>query len=275
MEIPTFKTKKELFDFLVKNRDEISDIKKSELHKADYFGYTNFESSLFKRVNKSFNAAEKSLDQDTEEFVYRTIIGNTYLWLDSHKDVHIPGIFTKSTKDNQAKIRHQHDHIQELNAKVGIFSKVYEKEVLWTDLGVNIAGYTTCLLADTKIVKQLNPSIFYQYKENQIDQHSVGMIYVNLFLCINDPDYKEEFANWNKYSTLVGNQDKLIASGYFWAITEAKLIEISCVTAGSNELTGIMEDKQEPTIKVTLDNEESPQSTQVEKVTKIFYSNYI
>ena len=71
------------------------------------------------------------------------------------------------------------------------------------------------------------------------------MQYVNILLCVNNPDYKAEFANWQKYYPLVGNSEKADELGYFYAVTEAKLKEISCVIAGSNELTPTLDTKED------------------------------
>jgi len=76
-----------------------------------------------------------------------------------------------------------------------------------------------------------------------INQHSVGMQYVKIDLAVNDPEEEEEYATWNKYKDEVINLEKAEEQGFFWAVTEAKLIEISCVIAGSNELTPTLETK--------------------------------
>ncbi len=263
MKIPDFATKEELFSYLVKNKADIINLKKSVTKFTDCFGVSNFEKGLIQSINKAVTT-------DTDE-IEKTIIGNTYNWMDSHDDMHIDGIFTKSIKDTGKNVLHLHDHQQMLAAKVGIPQKIYEEKVKWTDLGVDRSGSTTCLLMDSNIVKDLNPSIFYQYKTNQVTQHSVGMQYVNLFLCVNsiDPEYKEEFVNWNKFISLMGNPEKAIEQGYFFAITAAKLKEISCVTAGSNELTGMMQDK-EPGDSTLQDTTEPGNSTH----RKSIFSNF-
>ena len=60
-------------------------------------------------------------------------------------------------------------------------------------------------------------------------------------MAINDnrPDYAAEKEAWDKYYHMIANNNLADEKGYFWAVKEAKLIEISCVTDGSNELTGI------------------------------------
>jgi hypothetical protein len=81
--------------------------------------------------------------------------------------------------------------------------------------------------------------MFNEYKNNRVKNHSVGMIYVDLALAINDDDdyYKEEFAVWNKYINNIINRDEAEDLGYFFAIRQAKLVEGSAVPLGSNPIT--------------------------------------
>lgn len=223
--------KSELIAYLIKNKLELIDLKKSAIKYADATGGLVPSSGL---VSKAIANAE-----DTPDLIHRTIVGNTYNWMDSHDDVHVDNTFAQSTKDRNGRIWHRHDHLNQLTAKVGKFSQVYEQVVNWSDLGVNKLGQTTALLGDSAIKRAYNPLIFDSYKDGEIDQHSVGMQYVKIALAVNNPDDKEGFENWNKYIGRLGNPEKAIEKGYFWPVREAKLIEISCVTEGSNELTGM------------------------------------
>lgn len=229
--LPEFKDSQELIKYLVANKRELIDLKKSAIKFADGFGGLVGSSNI---VVKS-----QSNNQDTDDTIYRTLVGNTYNWMDSHDDVHLNNVFAVSIKDRNGRIWHRHDHINQLTAKVGKFSSVYEQAVNWTDLGINKMGQTMALLGDSQIKRSYNQLIFDSYKDGEIDQHSVGMQYVKLSLAVNNKDNKEEYAEWNKYIHLLGNQDKAVERGFFWAVKEAKLIEISCVTEGSNELTGM------------------------------------
>ena len=96
--------------------------------------------------------------------------------------------------------------------------------------------------------------MFQLYKDEAVDQHSIGMQYMQLVLCVNDPEYKEEFADWEKYYPLVINKEKVDRAGYFWYVTEIKLYEISAVLFGSNELT--------PTVSTEKDNQDIQQPSE-------------
>ena len=219
---------------LIKNKAEIIKLKKAQLKKGDIISFDT-------KAQITTKADVNTPDSDTE--IYRTIVGNTYGFMDSHDDVHFKGIFSKSIKENGTKVLHLHDHVHELAAKVGTPLEVYEKEVSWADVGLKTGGTTTALLMDTRIEKERNPNIFKDYLNGSINQHSVGMQYVKIDLAVNDPEEEEEYATWNKYKDEVINLEKAEEQGFFWAVTEAKLIEISCVIAGSNELTPTLETK--------------------------------
>ncbi len=233
-----FADKKEFLKHLVETKKERIEFKKSVLKFADPFGVDLLQS----KANKALNTSYK--DNLESGIIRRSIIGNTYNWLDSHDDVHLNGVFSKSIAQRQDKIFHLHDHEQKITAKVGKPVSIYEKTVEWKDLGIDKAGKTMALFMDSDIMKDWNKQVFDQYLSKEINQHSVGMYYVTLSLAVNDAEEKEEYAEWLKTIDLIGNKEKAIEQGYFWAVSEAKLAEISCVLAGSNELTPTVENSE-------------------------------
>ncbi|NIO45187.1 MAG: hypothetical protein GTO02_17850, partial [Candidatus Dadabacteria bacterium] len=212
----TFENKKEEIAYLVKHKKEILEFKKAAIKFTD--------GTI---VNTSSNEVSKALhtskENDTDSVIKRTLIGNTYNWLDSHGDVHLDGTFTKSIKERQNKIWHLHDHEQKITAKIGVPTNIYESKVAWKDLGINKDGETTSLFMDSDIKKDYNALIFQEYKNGNIDQHSVGMYYVKIELAANDEDFEEEFKVWNENIDKVGNKSQAEELGYFWAVKEAKL----------------------------------------------------
>ena len=79
--------------------------------------------------------------------------------------------------------------------------------------------------------------MFDKYKQGKVKNHSVGMQYVSIKMAINDERYTEEKATWDKYIEMIANKSDAEAQGYFWAVTEAKVIEGSAVIRGSNYAT--------------------------------------
>ena len=249
----TFATKKEEIDYLVKHNKEIIEFKKAVVKHTT-------PTTTDKEKCSTFKALSTSKEHDTDNVIKRTVIGNTYNWLDSHGDVHLDGTFGKSISERQDKIWHLHDHEQKITAKVGIPSKIYEENVSWSDLGIKKAGTTTALMMDSDIRKDYNNLIFQEYKDGNIDQHSVGMYYVKIDFAVNDKDHKAEFKTWKDNIEKIGNKEKAEELGYFYAVKEAKLVEISAVLQGSNELTPTIEAKDiEPEQSTQPEPEQSTQ----------------
>lgn len=216
---------------IIENKKELIRFKKSTVKR--------FVNGINQIPMKALQIENKALPTDEEEVLYRTIIGNTYNWLDNHGDVHLGGCFTKSINENVPFILA--DHKADVTAKIGKALKTLELELTWEQLGIDKEGTTESLVSDVEIIKALNPSVFHQYKNNMINQHSVGMQYVSIDLAINDTYDKDGFANWGKYLPLLGNEKDADECGYFWIVKEAKLFEISAVLQGSNTLTGVLD----------------------------------
>lgn len=260
----TFATKKEEIDYLVKHNKEIIEFKKAVVKHTT-------PTTTDKESCSTFKALSTSKEHDTDSIIKRTVIGNTYNWLDSHGDVHLDGTFGKSISERQNKIWHLHDHEQKITAKVGIPSKIYEQTVQWSDLGIKKAGTTTALMMDSDIRKDYNNLIFQEYKDGNIDQHSVGMYYVKIDFAVNDKDHKAEFKTWNDNIENIGNREKAEELGYFYAVKEAKLVEISAVLQGSNELTPTIEAKD---IEPSKDTQNEP-SKDTQKTNNNLRNNFL
>jgi len=238
MNIPEFATKKELYNYLIENKELLISEKKANKIETKGIIVNN------QLTSKTF--ADKKLKPDTDKVLYRTICGNTTYIRDSHKDVHIDGIWTKTLKENNS-IHLKNQHRPGLENILQYYIKPYTKMLQWRDLGYNHDGITQALLCDIEIEdSDIMPKYIFQgYKKNIINQHSVGMYYVKLKLAINDADYKEEFAEYQKHIEKIVNKDEVNEDGYFFAVYEAKLVEISPVEAGSNFITPVFDNNSE------------------------------
>lgn len=176
------------------------------------------------------------------DYVYPVI--NTINYLDSHKDVHLTGIWDKSAKEQSGKTYYIINH-ELMLGKVISYPKdvsIYVKDMTWKDLGRNYPGSTQALIFKAKLTERSNKDAFDAIKAGEEIQNSVRMQYVRLELAINSNEdyYKEEKAVWNKYAPLVVNQEDLNETVYFWAVHEAKIyLEGSAVLFGSNDVTPI------------------------------------
>ncbi len=239
MEIPAFNTQKEKFEFLVNNKDKIIASKKAVIkHGAS----VPFDLSMPGKVQ-----AVKSITKEepaTDEVQVKAVINTTNL-MDSHMDVHIPGIWNKSLKENRYLL-----HLQEHEMKFdniiseGEDLKAYAKDFTWKELGFDFEGKTQALVFDSVVKQSNNATMFKRYRDKKVKNHSVGMQYVKLALAINDEDYGAEKEVWDKYYDSIANKEVADQAGYFWAVKEAKVIEGSAVPLGSNYATPTLEPKQ-------------------------------
>jgi len=174
IDVSKFAGQKDLFKYLVENKTEIFELKKSATKFSDCFGVSENEKVEFKALNTSY------VDDPTSGTIKRTIIANTYNWMDSHSDVHADKVFAKTISERKDKIFHLADHEYKMTAKIGKFTDIQEKAIQWTNLGVNKFGYTQALFAESEIKATYNKSMFDAYLNKEVDQHSVGMIYVDI-----------------------------------------------------------------------------------------------
>lgn len=235
---------------IIKNKSELIAIKKGVIKHSD-----TVCTLPMKNISETIKL---EIGDDTTN---KRVVANTYYWLDSHGDVHVKGIFTKSIKESV--IFHFDNHNHSFASKVGEVKSVKEITINWQDLGVEKDGTTICLIGETELIEDYNKQIYNAYKNNQITQHSVGMQYVTIDLAVNNPLETEYYKRWNEVYPMLGNPEKADEMGYFWIVREAKLKEYSSVLwNGSNSLTPTIEDKTEaeeitsetttePTIEVT------------------------
>jgi hypothetical protein len=230
----------DIFKHLKDNKAALIAQKKFTIKQADSIYLTPTKEVA--NVNKSLNDVTEQVD--LESIKVKVVINATNL-LDSHGDVHIPGIWTKSLKEQKSLYLLQ-EHQMCFDKIITDNLKASVSNMSWSDLGYpELKGTSQVLIFDCEIDSDRNEFMFEQYLKGYVKQHSVGMQYVNLFLCINSEEkyYREEKDNWDKYIKEVVNKDDAISQGYFWAVTEAKIVEGSAVVKGSNFAT--------PTISVT------------------------
>jgi len=245
-DIPKFETKAELFNWLRENKDDILYQKKSEFKMADGF-CANVGQLKDLNVSKADNT-------DSEVVKVRAIINTTYI-RDSHKDVHIDGIWKKTLQENK-RIKHLQEHQMSFTKIIAdkedlrAFTKKYD----WKELGYDVEGKTEALVFDSTVKKSRNAEMFKEYKEGNVDNHSVGMHYVKIKFAMDsteedDEDLKAEF---DKHIDKIANKEEVQKDGYFWAVYEAKAIEGSAVPMGSNQITPTLNIPKENIIKENL-----------------------
>jgi hypothetical protein len=241
--IPNNLSRKETFDYLVKNEALIFNAKKSVTKEADGF----FSAPLYVDDKGNLvNKAEGEAIPLTESGRLKVVpVINTTNWLDSHGDVHIPGLWKKSLSDNKRSGFYLLDsHRRSFKDIIAEECAGLTRNLSWKELGLDYPGTTEALLFNAFLEKERNEYMYEQYLKKRVKNHSVGMQYVKLVTCIDDDEYPVQKENWDKYIEMVANREEAEADGYFWAILEAKIMEGSAVVFGSNSAT--------PTLETTL-----------------------
>jgi hypothetical protein len=238
--IPKNLSKKERLKFISDNEALIFHAKKSQIKNAPGCSHSTFfideKGVIIDKAEGSGNA----LKLEWLNSIDISVVINTTNYLDSHGDVHIPGIWDKSLKDNKKNGFYLlGNHGRKFEDVIGEGLKGSVSNISWKDLGFPFIGTTQALLFTGKINKDRNEYMFGQYAKGYVKQHSVGMQYVKMLTCINDDDYPVQKENWDKYYPMVMNKDDADKDGYFWSVLEAKIVEGSAVLFGSNDLTPV------------------------------------
>lgn len=232
----TFETKDEFFAFLRANKSILKQMKRASFKKADGVGSVYVINDYEKKI--ATKSDENLYIQNGATSYHLTAVINTCNYLDSHNDVHIAGCWKKSISEKLFGL-HLQEHEMDFDHVIDDKVKASTSLVKWSDLGYSFDGSTECLIHDLTAQIKRNEFMANQYANGWVKQHSVGMYYVNLFMCINSESQydKEEKDNWNKYYPMVVNQDRADEKGYFWAVTECRYVEGSAVVRGSNPAT--------------------------------------
>jgi hypothetical protein len=240
----SFKSQKDLFRYLVEEKEEVLAQKKSIVKRAE--GGLSMMLPVESLEQFTTKGIKPVYENDKEAGILkRTIVANTYWWMDSHSDVHLgrgddengKAVFTNTIKNRVNRIFPTNQHDQSLDGKIGKTLALYEAPVSWRALGVGKTGMTEALFADAQIEKERNEKRYKDYLNNEIDQHSVGMRYLDIQTAVNDKDYGKEYELFQKYIGKLGNRSAAERQGFFFPVAEAYLGEYSAVRDGSNELT--------------------------------------
>lgn len=246
-ELEKYTTKEELFAHLKANKATYIAQKKATVKAADAVSYC--ERSYIDGKGEAVKELTQSEMLALDEINVKSVINTTNI-LDSHGDVHIPGLWNKSLKE-QKQFYLVKEHAFNFDNIISDRVKASAETMSWKALGFDWAGNTQALVFDSVISKADSPQMFTKYAQGKVPNHSVGMQYVKIALAVNSDisDLKEEKKAWDKYINEIINKEDAERQGYFWAVTEAKIVEGSAVLRGSNYAT--------PTLNVTGKDEPS------------------
>lgn len=267
--IPSFSNKADRNDWLVENKSLIIAEKKASMKEADAVGVTPGIVGVGKDgVEKALPTG--TLPADVDKIRAKLVINTTNV-IDSHMDCHIPGLW-KKTISEQSEYYLTQEHRLSFDKVITEEVKCFTYKMSWASIGAPFKGSTEALMFDA-VIGSRNEYMKGQYAKGYVKNHSVGMRYVKIYMCINDERYPEYKAMWDKYIGEVHNREAADESGYFWAVTEAKIVEGSAVVRGSNIWTPIMsmsamsddaEIKEEPADEATTNKAKgsAPEATE-------------
>lgn len=242
--VPQFATKQLLVAYLRKEGETIIAQKKGLpiTSENNEFGYTVKQETTPFAIKKAGEAGEA----DNPDEISVDIIGNMAGWCDSYMDVMIKDNWNKSINDagasGQKLIYHLKNHVYSTDSIIGKDSALYTKMIDLSKFNIKTdIKKAQALMMSSTVVREYDSKCFMLYRDGQVKQHSIGLQYVKMYLCIDsdeaeDAQYKD---NWDKYYSQVINKERVDKRGYFFAVTEAKIIEVSVVLFGANELTPV------------------------------------
>jgi phage head maturation protease len=231
--VPKFGTKKEHFAYLVENKKELVAQKKQLVNSGDIMPNLTLSKE---------GTAIKNIATEAEEFNV-TVLGNLSNWFDSHHDVMLPGNWNKSIGEKGTRIPILKDHNHSIEGRIAKTIGVRTEAINLSSIGITDSDIKVAegLVFEFEPKKELNEKAHALYKAGDIDQHSIGLQYLQIELAINDSDFKEELAVYEKYFDQIINKPDVEKFGYFWAVKESKIFELSAVLFGSNVMTPVLD----------------------------------
>lgn len=266
--IPKFSSQDELFYYLRANKSNLIAQKKALPTTSDdlEFGYSLSVPFASKGKTKAAIAAGETEDKELGV----DIIANMSGWCDSQMDVMLKDSWKKSINDVSASgkklVYHLKNHGYKMDDVVGKDPSLYTKDIDLSMFNIKSDIKTAqALMMRSTVAEKYDCKVYNLYADGQVKQHSIGLQYINLVLCLNSKNEEDaqEKKNWDKYYPQVINKEFVDGKNYFWAVIEAKINEVSAVLFGANILTPVYSTDQpssdtgsEPSKSDTPKNEE-------------------
>jgi hypothetical protein len=128
-------------------------------------------------------------------------------------------------------------HNADFNYLISSKAKNYNEEMNFKDLGLNIDMLFNANINEFVLRRKTLPLMFDKYKNGEVNQHSVGMLYVNLELFMADEDDAKAMQDFNEVLKKAINPEIALDYGMVWGVKEAKKREGSAVVFASNSIT--------------------------------------
>lgn len=235
-------TKEGLFKALRDNKELIIAEKRAQIQKSHEKG-TGLKGK-FLDVTKLHGAA-KGMDIDND-FYYIAV--NSTKILDSHRDLHLDGIWNKTVKEQQGRNYLVLDHEVKVASTVVRKENIemFTAEIPFSMIGKAYEGETEALIYKFPKTKIINTEAKEWLESGDDIEASVRMQYVKISLAMNSTEKGDEAEKkiYDQYYPSIANKEDYEEIYYFWAVSEAKnVMESSLVIAGSNNATGMVDNK--------------------------------
>lgn len=254
-----FTDKMDLTRFIKSKRDEIFAMKMMEYK-------TKSEPVLDNTYfDKAFLPIIESITSDFIEV--KTVINTTNI-IDSHRDLHLPKIWNKTVADNPFS-HHLKQHENQFESVISKKAKSYNENMNFMDLGLRKNFATVANINQFILERAKMPFMFDAYKNGDVEQHSVGMMYVALDVAFYDEDSEKEMAFFEQAKAQAVNPEAADEFGYVWLVSEAKKREGSAVVFGSNSVTPTLWVRNYEPSKGTQYKDEPSEDTQKEQLKKV------
>lgn len=221
-----FTSKMDQTRFLKKNLDDLIGIKKSEYK-------TKSEPVISGLKTKAFEPIIEDITSDIIEV--KAVINSTNI-IDSHLDLHMPKLWNKTVSDNPYS-HHLKQHENKFESIISNKAKSFNEKSNFNLIGLEKDFATTINLNQFALPRDKMPFMFDAYKNGEVTQHSVGMLYKNIDIAYYDEDSEKNMAYFEEAKKNAVNPEVADEYGYVWVVYEAQKREGSAVVFGSNSVT--------------------------------------
>lgn len=213
--------------FIKKNREDLF-IAKGLEYKT--------ESECVIKAEINTNSFVPNIAADLGDIIEVKALINSTNVIDSHRDLHLNGIWNKTVNDNRfTPILKCHERIFE--SVIANKGKNYNEQMNFKDIGVDVDFEFQANISQFFIDKNSQPLMWSKYANGEVMQHSIGMMYVDYDIAYYDEDSEKEMNFFNEMKKQAINPEVADEYGYIWVVREAKKREGSAVVFGSNPLT--------------------------------------
>lgn len=241
----SFETVEEMFSELRKYKSQIISMKKAQVYKSCEKDDDKRLSIISRPLDLSKIADQtKAIDFSSEDYYYIAV--NSTRILDSHKDLHIDGLWNKTKKEQQGKNYLVADHRLELDKTIvkKEYVEILTATIPFAMIGKKYKGDTEVLIYKVKKDKVINQVAKEWLESGDSIEGSVRMRYVDILFAVNSTakeDYQDK-KNYDEYINVIANKEDFDQEiQYFWVVKQAiNVFESSLVIFGSNGATGLI-----------------------------------